>query len=171
MTKPLLRVLLVLICATGAVHAQDKPKADKALRDVLLGGWTEINGKVVQMAESFPEDKYEFKATKDVRSFADVLRHVAFWNDWVVKSVRGEKPDGKANELPKAQYSTKAQIVAALKKSVDAGVAQLKSSPATPTVNATEQWMSFISHSSEHYGQLVVYYRLNGIVPPASRGQ
>jgi hypothetical protein len=37
--------------------------------------------------------------------------------------------------------------------------------------NAAELWMSFISHSSEHYGQLVVYYRLNGIVPPASRGQ
>ena len=63
------------------------------------------------------------------------------------------------------------QVVAALKKSLDAGVAQLKSSPATPPANATEQWMSFISHSSEHYGQLVVYYRLNGLVPPASRGQ
>jgi uncharacterized damage-inducible protein DinB len=171
MTQPLLRALVAMLLATTAIHAQDKPKADKALRDVLLGGWTEVNGKVVQMAESFPEDKYEFKATKDVRSFADVLRHVAFWNDWVVKNVRGEKPDGKPNELPKAQYSTKAQIVAALKKSVDAGVAQLKSSPATPPVNAAEQWMSFISHSSEHYGQLVVYYRLNVIVPPASRGQ
>lgn len=171
MMQPLLRVLFAVVIATATMTAQEKPKADKALRDVLLGGWTEINGKVVQMAEAFPEDKYEFKATKDVRSFADVLRHVAFWNDWVVKSVRGEKPDGKPNELPKAQYSTKAQIVAALKKSVDAGVAQLKSSPATPPITAAEQWMSFISHSSEHYGQLVVYYRLNGIVPPASRGQ
>lgn len=171
MMQRMLRVLFAVVLATAIVDAQEKPKADKALRDVLLGGWNEVNGKVVKMAEDFPEDKYEFRPTKDVRSFADVLRHVAFWNDWVVKNVRGEKPDGKPNELPKAQFSTKAQIVAALKNSVDAGVAQLKSSPAAPPMNATEQWMSFISHSSEHYGQLVVYYRLNGLVPPASRGQ
>jgi uncharacterized damage-inducible protein DinB len=171
MTQLLLRVLVAMMLATTAIHAQDKPKADKALRDVLVGGWTEVNEKIVKMAEDFPDAKYEFKASKDVRSFADVLRHVAFWNDWVVKSVRGEKPDGKPNELPKAQYSTKAQIVAALKKSVEAGVAQLKAGPATPPVAAAEQWMSFISHSSEHYGQLVVYYRLNGLVPPASRTQ
>jgi hypothetical protein len=169
--RSLLRVLFAVLLVTASVNAQEKPKTDKALRDVLLGGWTDIHGRVVKMAEEFPEDKYEFKATKDVRSFADVLRHVAFWNDWVVKSVRGEKPDGKPNELPRAQYSTKAQIVAALRKSVDAGAAQLKSGSPTPPVNATEQWMSFISHSSEHYGQLVVYYRLNNLVPPVSRGQ
>jgi uncharacterized damage-inducible protein DinB len=166
-----LRVLFAVALATAAVNAQEKPKQEKALRDVLLGGWTEINQKVVQMAESFPDDKYEFRATKDGRTFADVLRHVAFWNDWVVRTVRGEKPDGKPNELPKAQFSTKPQIVAALKKSVDAGVAQLKASGPTPSANAPEQWMSFISHTSEHYGQLVVYYRLNGLVPPASRSQ
>lgn len=171
MIRSVLRVLFAVLLATATLDAQEKPKADKALRDVLLGGWNEVNGKIVKLAEEFPEDKYEFKATKDVRSFADVLRHVAFWNDWVVKSVRGEKPDGKPNELPKAQYSTKAQIVAALKKSVDAGAAQLESGPPAPPVNATEQWMSFVSHSSEHYGQLVVYYRLNNLVPPASRGQ
>jgi hypothetical protein len=171
MMRRLLRVLFAVTLATAAVDAQDKPKGDQTLRDVLLGGWTDINGKVVQMAEAFPEGLYEFKPSKDVRSFADVLRHVAFWNDWVVKTARGEKPDGKPNELPKAQYATKPQIVAALKKSVDAGVAQLKAGPAAPAPGAAELWMSFISHSSEHYGQLVVYYRLNGLVPPASRGQ
>ena len=171
MIQRLLRVLFAMVLATAAIDAQEKPMVEKGLRDVLHGGWTDINGKIVAMAESFPEDKYEFKPTKDVRSFADVLRHVAFWNDWVVKTARGEKPDGKPNELPKAQYATKAQIVAALKKGVDAGVAQLKASPANPPANAAELWLSFISHSSEHYGQLVVYYRLNGLVPPASRGQ
>jgi uncharacterized damage-inducible protein DinB len=171
MIQRTLRVLFAIAVATTAVSAQEKPKQERALRDLLIGGWTEINQKVVQMAESLPEEKYEFRATKDVRTFADVLRHVAFWNDWVVKAVRGEKPDGRPNELPKAQYSTKAQIVAALKKSVDAGLAQLKAGPATPPTEAVAQWMSFIGHSSEHYGQLVVYYRLNGLVPPASRSQ
>jgi uncharacterized damage-inducible protein DinB len=171
MIQSLLRVLCAIVIATATFGAQEKPKAEKTHRDVLLAGWNDINGKVVQMAESFPEDKYEFKPTKDVRSFADVLRHVAFWNDWVTRTARGEKPDGKPNELPKAQYSSKAQVVAALKKSVDAGAAQLKTGPASPPAGAAELWMSFISHSSEHYGQLVVYYRLNNLVPPASRGQ
>jgi uncharacterized damage-inducible protein DinB len=171
MTQRVVRVLFAVLIATATVNAQEKPKADKALGDVLLAGWGEIGEKVIQLAENFPEDKYEFKPTKDVRSFADVLRHVAFWNEWVVKNVRGEKPDGKPNELPKAQYATKAQIVEAMKRSVAAGTAQLKASAPTPAVDAAAQWMSFIAHSSEHYGQLVVYYRLNGVVPPASRGQ
>jgi hypothetical protein len=83
-------------------------KPDPTLRDVLLKHWSEIGDKVVKMAEDFPEDKYEFKPNPAVRSFADNLRHVAFWNDYVAKSARGEKADAKQNELSKAQYATKA---------------------------------------------------------------
>jgi hypothetical protein len=50
-------------------------------------------------------------------------------------------------------------------------VAQLKAGDANVPLTAARTWLSFISHSSEHYGQLVVYYRLNGLVPPASRPQ
>ncbi len=75
------------------------------MRDVLLKQWTDIGEKVVKMAEEFPEDKYEFRPVAGVRTFGDQLRHVAFWNGFVAKSARGEKPDGKLNELPKAQYA------------------------------------------------------------------
>jgi hypothetical protein len=162
--------LLVILGHAGAPHAQTAPaKPDPTLRDALLRHWTDIGGKIVKMAEDFPESKYEFRATPEVRTFADNLRHVAFWNDYVAKTIRGEKADPKQNELPKAQYATKAAIVKALKSSLDEATGLLKTSPPTPPGKQADLWISFIEHSGEHYGQLVVYYRLNNLVPPASR--
>ena len=163
-------IVLPLTLMSGAAIAQT-PKPEPTTRDVLLKHWGEIGEKVVQLAEQFPEEKYEFRPAPGVRTFGDQLRHVAFWNGYVAKSARGEKADGKLNELPKAQYATKAAVVKALKDSLAEATAQLKQGPATPTAKLTDLWVSFTEHSGEHYGQLVVYYRLNGIVPPASRGQ
>ena len=165
-------VVPLVVCAlavTGRAAGAQTPKPDPTVRDVLLRHWSDIGEKVVKMAEEFPEDKYEFKPSPAIRSFADNLRHVAFWNGFVAKSARGEKPDGKPNELPKAQFATKAAIVKALKESLADATAQLKESPVTPSAKLTDLWVSFTEHSGEHYGQLVVYYRLNGLVPPASR--
>ena len=63
------------------------------------------------------------------------------------------------------------RIVAALKSSPADATAELTNGPLTPGATLTELWVSFTEHSGEHYGQLVVYYRLNGIVSPASRKQ
>ena len=60
---------------------------------------------------------------------------------------------------------------AALRSSLAEAAAELKKHPATPAPRQVGLWGSFIAHTSEHYGQLVVYYRLNGLVPPASRGR
>ena len=160
---------LLMLGHAYAASAQT-PKPEQSHRDVLLRHWTEIGDKVVKMEEEFPEDKYEFKPVPAVRSFADNLRHVAFWNTYVTAMVKGEKLDPKINELPKAQYATKAAIVKALRSSLDEATALLKSGPATPSAKLSDLWVAFIEHSGEHYGQLVVYYRLNNVVPPASRG-
>jgi hypothetical protein len=56
-----------------------------------------------------------------------------------------------------------------LKSSIAEGAAELKKQAASPGAREAGLWTSFIAHSGEHYGQLVVYYRLNGLVPPASR--
>ena len=158
-----------VLALAGQPAAAQTPKPDPTVRDVLLKQWSDIGEKVVKMAEEFPEDKYEFKPVAVVRSFGDQLRHVAFWNGFVAKSARGEKPDGKPNELPKTQYATKAAVVKALKDSLADATAQLKNGAATPSAKLIDLWVSFTEHSGEHYGQMVVYYRLNGLVPPASR--
>jgi len=159
-----------LVLLGRAPASAQTPKPDLTPRDVLLKHWTEIGDKVVKMAEEFPEDKYDFKPVPAVRTFADNLRHVAFWNTYVSAQVKGAKIDPQINELPKAKYPNKAAIVKALKSSLDEATALLKNGPTTPSPKLVDLWVSFIEHSGEHYGQLVVYYRLNGIVPPASRG-
>jgi hypothetical protein len=165
---PLVVSALVLI-GHPAVAQEKTPKPEPTPRDILLKQWTDIGEKIVKMAEDFPEDKYEYKPVPAVRSFGDNLRHVAFWNGFVAKSARGEKADGKLNELPKAEYPTKAAVVKVLKSSLADATTQLKQGAATPSPKLLDLWVSFTEHSGEHYGQLVVYYRLNGLVPPASR--
>src|ERR1700712_4801127 len=134
------RLVLLFVCLLAAIAPSASAQApaqaakpDPTTRDVLLKHWTAIGDKVVQLPAGLPEDKYEFRPAAGVRSFGDQLRHVAFWNGFVAKTARGEKADGKANELPKAQYATKAAVVQALKESLAEATAQLKAGPATPT--------------------------------------
>ena len=135
--RRLIRVVPFVVSAfvvLGPVLAQAQtPKPAPTVRDVLLEHWSEIGEKVVKLAEEFPEDKYEFRPVAGVRTFGDQLRHVAFWNGFVAKNARGEKADGKQNELPKAEYATKASVVAALKSSLAEATALLKNGPATPS--------------------------------------
>ena len=136
------------------------------LQPILVAQWEETGQKIVQLANEFPEDRYSFKATDEVRTFADVLRHVAFWNQYVAASARGEKPDGTPNELSAEELPVKAKIVEALQRSIADASSALKK---RQDDKSAELVIPFLIHSGEHYGQLAVYYRLNGLVPPASR--
>ena len=146
--------------------------AKAALQDMfstmLTKQWEQINDKIASLAEQFPEEKYEFSPVDGTRTFGGVLRHLAFWNQFVANSVRGIKTDETLNELPVHECPTKAQVVKALKKSADEATAALKVRAEMEPASA-ELCATFTQHSSEHYGQLVVYYRLSGLVPPASR--
>ena len=135
--------------------------------DVALARWSEIGDKIVQLAEEFPEDKYDARPTQAVRSFADQLRHVAFWNAHFCKALRREDSDGSANELSREKYPTKAKILSVLRKSFDDVKAEL--SNGGREVSDLDGLITYVGHNGEHYGQLVVYYRLNGLIPPASR--
>lgn len=139
------------------------------MRDMLLTRWTEVGDKLLQLADAFPGERYDARPADGVRTFAEQVRHVAFWNAYAAGSLRGESPDGAANELSPAEYATKPVIVRALRDSVDAVSTQLKANGGVSAA-AADTVVSFIEHSGEHYGQLAMYCRLNAIVPPASRG-
>lgn len=147
-----------------------KAAEQETLSAKLIERWKKVGGKLAVLAEEFPEKKYEYKPAEGVRTFADVLRHVAFWNQYVAESARGKKADDTSNELPKAEYASKARIVEALKGSAEDAASALKEHSAGLDAATVEMLVPFIEHTSEHYGQLVVYARMNGIVPPASRG-
>ena len=139
------------------------------MRDILVTRWSEIGDKMVKLAEAFPEDRYDVHPVPEVRSFADQLRHVAFWNRYVQKTLRREEADGQPNELPRASYPTKTKIVKVLRATFDDVAKELGAMNGTANTTDADTMVSFIEHSGEHYGQLVVYARLNGVVPPASQ--
>jgi uncharacterized damage-inducible protein DinB len=139
------------------------------IRDVLVTRWSEIGDKMIKLAEAFPEDRYDARPVAEIRSFADQLRHVAFWNRYVQKTLRREEADGQANELPHSTYPTKAKIVKVLRSTFDDVAKELAGMNGSASNTDTDTMVSFIEHGGEHYGQLVVYARLSGVVPPASQ--
>lgn len=132
--------------------------------DVLATRWSETADKLVQLADEFPAELYEFSPAPEVRTFAGQARHAAFWNQHLAATLRGESPDGSANELPATEFADKPRIVRALRDSFGA-----VADAAAGNAEAAGDVIAYIGHNSEHYGQMVIYYRLNGLVPPASR--
>lgn len=135
----------------------------------LIERWQASNQKLAALAEEFPESKYDYKPADGVRSCAEVLRHVAYWNQFVADSVRGKKADDTANELPSSQYPNKARIIEALNKTTADVTSALNDHRGEIDPSTAELVVSFIAHTCEHYGQLVVYARLLGVLPPSSR--
>jgi uncharacterized damage-inducible protein DinB len=166
--------------------AQDAMKKDAPVKpaaspsQAVLEGWNDVGRKLIAMAEDFPEDKLDFKPTPAQRSFAEQLLHAAGANYFFTNLAMGQKPP--AEEDPKRdQYKTKADIVAFVKKSFADGAAAIKAKGdkgmtdllvdpfSHQQVRVSDLAYGFIEHCGEHYGQLVGYYRLAGLVPPESR--
>ena len=142
----------------------------ETLSDKLIDRWEQVGQKLATMAEATPEDKMDYRPVPGVRTFGEVLRHVAFWNRYIADRAGGGRGDDTANELPKDRFFTKKQIVDALKESTADAVVALNKHEPELSAEIAEMLVTFIEHNCEHYGQLVVYLRLSGIVPPASRG-
>src|ERR1035438_130384 len=153
-----------LALAISALQAQTKQPTTPA--ETIAAYFKGGNDQLLVMAKDFPEDKYQFRLKPEMRSFGDVIVHVASGNVYAAKSGRGEKV--KWDELDPKNYKTKADIVALLEKSIQDANATLETSPEGPKKNL-EPWIGVMEHSAEHYGLLVAYYRANGIVPPSSR--
>jgi uncharacterized damage-inducible protein DinB len=166
-------------------HAQEAKKevaikpADPELK-VVLDSWNDIGRKLTAMAEDFPEDKYDFKATPAQRSFAEQLLHMANANYFFTDPAMG-KPMPKEEDPKRSDFKSKADIVAFVKKSFGDGAAAIKAKGdkgmsdllvdpfAHQQVRVLDMAYGLIEHCGEHYGQLAVYYRLAGLVPPESR--
>jgi len=178
-------IVLTVVLGALPTAAQDAAKKSGPPRQIgvsqaILEQWNDVGRKLITMAEDFPEDKYDFKPTPGQRSFAEQLLHMAGANYFFTNIVNGQAPP--AQEDPsRAKYKTKAEVVAFVKKSFDDGAAAIKAKGDTgmtgPLVDPFENeqvraydWAyGFIEHCGEHYGQLAVYYRVAGLVPPESR--
>jgi len=156
---------LALAAAAPAFAQGQRPSPAPA--QAIRGNLTSINRRLLEMAQDFPEDKYDYRPTKGVRSFGEVLVHVISGNIYAAKAGRGEQV--KWDELDPKNYKTKGEIVAALQKSIADADSSLKAVPEERFAKTLSPWIDVIEHAAEHYGQLVVYYRTSGLVPPDSR--
>ena len=173
-------ILAVLAAAQDATKKDAAPKPAVGPSQALLDNWNDVGRKLIAMAEDFPEDKYDFKPVPAQRSFAEQLLHAANANYFFTNPVMGLKPP--AGEDPKRdQYKTKAAVVtfvkgafadgaAAIRLKGDKGMNDLIVDPfANQQTRVSDMAWGLLEHSGEHYGQLVVYYRVAGLVPPESR--
>jgi len=161
------------------------PSPARSRADETVEMWNSIGNKLIAMAQDFPEDKYDFKLQKDQRTFAQTLLHVAGVDYLLMRTAFGSNigPDlGKDVVNPSRDvYKTKADVVALIQQAVadgakliqqhgDAGLDKTSKFPfGNMLVHNSYNWMFVIEDSGEHYGQLVVYYRANNMVPPESR--
>lgn len=144
----------------------------------LLKDWTNMKETMTKIAEAMPEDKFGFKPTPAQRSYGEQILHVAGANVGLIKTLGGKAAaptiDNKA--------TSKAAIVKALTDSYDYGIAVIKEQTDQSMAEAVQGpkfigtatrarlvWDT-IGHAWDEYGAMTVYLRLNGIVPPASRG-
>jgi hypothetical protein len=158
-----MRKFAVYMAFLGAVSAQS-PSQSPA--ESLKRNFDYINNKVLEMAQDFPADKYNYKLKPEMRSFGAVIVHIASGDIYAGKAGMGQKV--KWDEEDASKYPTKAGCVDMLKKSIASANAAMAANPEGPDKNL-QPFLSVLQHSSEHYGLLVAYYRANGLVPPESR--
>ena len=187
-------VFLVLLGATttaptiraqGGSTAQQQPPTVASVLNMQYGI---VERQVISAAEAMPEDKYSFAPTngefKGVRTFAEEVKHIGFGNHLFFGPLMGETIDPKSieeNANGPAALKTKAEIIQYLKDSFALGhhaISGITSENAvTPLAKPVIPFLSTrlaiasigTFHPMDHYGQMVEYLRMNGIIPPASR--
>jgi uncharacterized damage-inducible protein DinB len=182
-------IAVTLLIGIGAsLHGQAQkqnqtPSPARSRSDEMLERWNDIGNKLVAMAKDFPEDKYDFKVQKDQRTFALNLLHAAALDFVLIRRISGSNvgPDfGEGDNPTRDQFKTKADVVKFVQEAVadgakviqeqsDAGLDKTTKFFGNRMAHNSTIWMFAIEHSGEHYGQLVVYYRANNLVPPDSR--
>lgn len=185
-------ILLALAFSAPGTSAQTTPSTPPpTLAAVLDGQLTAVEQQFVSAAEAMPADKYNFAPSGSnftgVRTFALEVRHVATANLGFYSIILGQPmPSGVslagATNGPD-NLRTKAQIVQYLKDSFALGHRALATltlenaltpvpNPPMASLNTRLALATFVLwHANDHYGQMVEYLRMNGIVPPASQGQ
>jgi uncharacterized damage-inducible protein DinB len=197
MVKQMVVAIVLTACCSGGVQAQTAPPAPKIAPGTMIEpaksfdtALTGFEGQFVGLAKAMPADKYSFAPSaaifvpsqktdylspdnKGVRSFGEMVVHVAQANYFYGGLLSGLKPDVDVKAI--AGLKDKDQIVAALEKSfafVHKAIGTLTAQNAFESVRETQTRASLaggvIAHGFDHYGQLAEYLRMNGVVPPAS---
>jgi len=174
---------------TGAAAADPQP-ATPTIATVVDRDISSVEKLCMEAADAMPEDKFSFtpeslniagSELKGVRTFAVQVKHIATSNYYIWSPMTGEKlPEGLGDDgNGPANIRTKAEIIKFLKDSFALGhraaatltAENMLQNPGNSKSTRLHLAEFAVAHAYDHYGQIVVYLRMNGIVPPASRGQ
>ena len=176
----LLAVVLVLGRLAGA---QETRAQSKSVPDSINLIWKSVAKDFTALAAAMPEDKWAFKPTqgafKDARTFAEQVKHVACANEACLQKIKKQKSPARCAIGGPNPAKSKAEILAYLRESfvqMDSAIASINTDNLLEQIHS-EYWgddrLSAITaavwHISDHYGQLVEYLRMNGLVSPASQ--
>lgn len=179
----------VLMCGVAPLYAQQpKMETPHSVSQILDRAISRGEQEFVSAAEAMPQDKFDFAPTqgefKGVRTFAQQIKHVAAVNYIIGSSVLGEKaPVELGGENGPDAMKSKDEIIKFIKDSfayLHKAAASVNEKNETGEIKnpfgegtATRLGMTTLvaAHIMDHYGQMVEYLRMNGIIPPASRGQ
>lgn len=169
----------LLCCAAAPAFAQQPatPPANP-MATVFQRSFTSVADFIVRAAEQMPADKYGYKATADVRSFGEEIGHVADAHYLFCARIRNEA--NPSTQKIEGGLTGKDELVAKLKESVaycagaynaatDATLAEPFQLPQGRFGTKIGPIANNIAHDNEHYGKIVTYLRLNGLVPPSSQ--
>jgi uncharacterized damage-inducible protein DinB len=163
-------VALAAVCVLRAQDANPLSAEAKA-------AYTAIKNDILKSAEKMPEENYSFKPAPRVRTFGQILGHVAEEQYFYCGTVKGEQ---KAADIEKTKTS-KADLLAALRESfaycdtaydgvTDATAVQMIGEGKSRRTRLKVLWGNTV-HDNSHYGNLVTYLRIKGLVPPSTEGQ
>jgi uncharacterized damage-inducible protein DinB len=175
--------------AAPASVPQAQPSPPPTIASAVDSEISNIERQIIDVAEAMPEDKYNFSPEslnipgsdfKGVRTFAVQVKHVAASNYFIWSHLTGDKlPEGLKDGNGPENLKTKAEIIKFLQDSFALGhraAATLTTENMLQTAEGSKSsrlhLATFgVAHAFDHYGQMVEYLRMNGIVPPASRGK
>jgi len=139
-TGSILAALAILVAGTAASAQDSAQKKPVTPTSAILDNWNDVGNRIVAMAEDWPEDKYGYRPNADVRSFADVMRHIAGSNYEMVNMAVKKKLGVEGDNPPADQFKTKAQIVDYLKKSVADGATAIQQSGDAEILKHLDYW-------------------------------
>jgi len=179
----LIAALGIVASLTFAAHGITQERSD-LMAATVAQSFTMIQQSFVNLADAMPAGKYGYKPTngefEGVRTFEQQVKHVACANFAFFNEIEKQEPPPKCDTGGPSPAKTKAELMTYLRESFDYAQSVLRTM--TPA-NALEPVSGpyggpstrlgittlAVWHASDHYGQLVVYLRMNGIVPPASQ--
>lgn len=169
------RAALFLTLASAAIPAGAAAQTPTPGLDAVRPLYAMVKGYLLATPDAMPAEKWDYRPTPEVRTFGEILGHVANSNYEFCAAAKGEK-NPQATDLEKAGRD---EVVAGLKASfaycdgVYAGLTPKQAAEPAELfgMKGNRLWLLDFNmgHDYEHYGNLVTYLRLNGIVPPSSR--